>query len=736
MTPKKKGLAIYGIIGLVLGWVGLCICIKTGNYMSLNPDVGVFEAMTVVMDANVISPVGLFPLSEQGRTGLLAFFGIATIAILSLVIEIDKNKRTAPGIESGSASWNERLRDYRKRYVDVIKKGATDTNMILSQNVKLSMNTRKTGLNNNCMVVGGAGSGKSRGLVKPNILQANCNYVVTDPAGDICRSTGKKMEKDGYNIKIFNLVEMSKSNRYNPFHYIRNDLGVLMMINCLISNTTPSGQRTSDPFWEKSETALLQALCFYLINEQDDPSKRNFSEVMKLLRLAEVDENNPNKKSALDEKFEAVAERDENSIALKQYRIFKQGAGKTLKSILISCSVRLAAFNLDNVAALTNEDDIHLEELGADQKTILYVIIPAADTTYNFLVSMMYSQLFETLYYNCETKNPGAFTPCPRHVRFMLDEFVNIGQIPNFPNRLTTMRKYEISCTIIIQNIGQIKALYEDDWETLMGNCSSFVYLGGQEYSTAEYVSNALGDTTVVVRNNSRTRGKNGSSQLSYNRSGRKLMFPNEILAMNYRNCIVLIQGIKPFFGPKSNYVRHPAYKETGDASPQNAYINTIDNTLPAVVLTSSTTVDDTLPHKEVLPSKDVDKIPLPLTTSKAPLSAPLTVEQLAEIHKSSSINVYNRVKAVENVHNEINELFREFDVIADDDRTVVDVAVISEPIQVVTAKNPPKELPVEIEDDNCPLSFGAMENMRTATDGGETMVTQTPSGEIEMIWV
>ena len=528
-------IAVYIMVCLISVHVGVKMDIAKSTGQSAN----FVECLFDGFGAFVSHPFGFerAPTSSSVLTAL----GVSTFAclLIGLWVYVDhqRNAQTMPGKESGSARWSNAkdIKEYNKHYTDPF--GETDNsgnNVIMTQNIFLGMNTRKTQRNLNILVCGGAGSGKSRFFVKPNILQANCNYVITDPAGELLASTGEFLKEQGYEVKVFNLVEKTKSNCYNPFNYIRDDPGVLSMINFLIKNTNPPGATKGDPFWEKSETALLQALCFYLIHHDPNPEHRNFSYVMSMLRMAEINEQNPNAKSRLDLMFDDVERRDPNSIALKQYKTFKMGAGKTLKSILISVAVRLTAFNLAEIAALTDVDTLDLGSMGEGKKA-LFVIIPAADTTYNFLVSMMYSQLFETLYFVAETKCEGL--RLPRHVRFLLDEFANIGQIPEFTNKLATMRKYEISCSVIIQNLAQLKTMYHDDWETIIGNCDTFLFLGGKEYSTLEYISKELGDQTITVRNNSRSRGKSGSSSLSYNRTGRKLMFPDEI--GNMRNTII-----------------------------------------------------------------------------------------------------------------------------------------------------------------------------------------------------
>lgn len=537
-------------------------------------DAGIFEIFSLASEHLSKKPFS-FVFSEYN---LIYWFLVTIIFVVVMALLYYDTIINGPGAKNpmGSAKWNTNWKAYNKRYTDPpnLEKHDGNKNMILTQNIFLSMDSRQTRRNNNVLVVGGSGAGKSRFLVKPNILQANCNYVVTDPAGELLESTGKFLEDNGYEVKVFNLVEMAKSDRYNPFEYIRDDVGVLMMINCLIKNTNPVGQTGGDPFWEKSETALLQALVFYLIKYRPK-HQQNFTSVMKLLRAAEVDENNPSNKSKLDKIFDEVAARDPNSIALKQYLTFKMGAGKTLKSILISTSVRLTVFNLKQIENLTREDSIDLGSMGEGKKA-LFVIIPAADSTYNFLVSMMYSQLFETLYFVAETKYDGKRLKTP--VRFLLDEFANIGQIPEFTKKLATMRKYEISCTIILQNLAQIKTQYKDDWESIVGNCDSFLFLGGQEYSTLEYISKELGKKTIFTRSAGTSHGRQSSSSKNRQQQGRELMTPDEIMRMPENECILLVRGLYPFYDKKFEYTKHPNYPKTGDADKKLRYINTKNN--------------------------------------------------------------------------------------------------------------------------------------------------------------
>ncbi|MGN0710257.1 MAG: VirD4-like conjugal transfer protein, CD1115 family [Anaerovoracaceae bacterium] len=435
--------------------------------------------------------------------------------------------------------------------------------MILSKDVVLSMNTRKTMRNNNILVIGGSGTGKSRFMIKPNMLQANSSFVITDPSGELLESMGGFLKEKGYEVRVFNLSQMEHSNCYNPFHYIRNQEGVLSMINALIKNTTPKGSSTNDPFWEKSETALLQAICFFLIAECN-PDEQNFSSVMKLLRCVDAGEGSENRESVLDVLMDELREKDPEHIALRAYAVFKSaGGGKTAQSILISCQTRLQMFNLQAISNLTNTDNIDLKSVG-DKPTALFCVTKVEDTTFNFLVALLYTQLFETLYDHAKTDCPGLRLPI--HVRFLLDEFANIGTIPEFNEKLATMRKHEISCTIVIQALSQLKTMYKDDWEVIVGNCDTLLFLGGSDATTLDYISKKLGKETIRAKNTSRSFGRQGSSSTSFNTTGRELMQPDEISSMDNMNCIVFIRGEAPFYSVKYDYPKHPNYNMTGDA--------------------------------------------------------------------------------------------------------------------------------------------------------------------------
>ena len=570
-----------------------------------------------VISALITGAIRLFnsPLSlktiyvnKDGLLGIAGALAVYGVLLLLLMVDAQRHKHFDSNATCGTAKWEKDYKTYNKQYSDPpgSPRHNGPNNMILSQNVFLNMNGHITQTNNNICCVGGSGSGKSRFFVKPNILQANCNYVVTDPKGDLLLNTGKFLEDQGYEIKIFNLVEMWKSDCYNPFNYIRNDLGVVMMINCLIKNTTPPDKKGGEAFWENSEKLLLESLSFYLYHHRPK-EERSFVKVVEMLRLAEVDERNPNAKSPLDQVFDDLEKVAPESIALKKYKSFKKGAGKTLKSILISCLVRMSVFDVKELADLTSRDTIELEKMGEGKKA-LFVIIPSADDTYNFLVSMMYSQLFETLYHIAETTSDEK--RLKRRVRFLLDEFANIGEIPQFSKKLATMRQYEISCSIILQNLAQIKNMYKDDWQTILGNCDTFIFLGGQEYETAEYISKELGEATIIQKDRGMSNGRSTSASQNYKLTSRKLKTPDEVMRLNKKKCLVLIRALHPFEDYKYNYPKHPNYPKTGDAKKKNKYVNRKDNR----VFIEAEVIDMEAEREKVEKYQQAEEAPTPKT--------------------------------------------------------------------------------------------------------------------------
>ena len=485
----------------------------------------------------------------------------------------------------------------------------------------MSLNTRQHRENLNVLVIGGSGSGKSRFYVKPNIMQLNTSYVVSDPKGELLRSCGRLLKKAGYEIRVFNLIDMSHSNNYNPFNYIYDKDGninktyVMKMVNCLMKNTKQEGASGGDQFWDDSTKALTLAIAFYLLEKKTDENgnslDRNFSTVMKMMRLAEISEQDENHRSPLDDMMDELRTENPHSMAVSFYADFKKAPAETAKSILISAAVRFAAFNLPEVADLTHTDNIHLDTLG-DRKTALFIIIPSSDATFNFLAAMMYTQLFDTLYDTANFKYGGRL---PVHVRCLLDEFANVGTIPDFDKLLATMRSMEISANIIIQNLAQLKKMYDKSWEILTGNCDSLLFLGGQEASTLEAISKSLGKETIDVVSQNRTRShKSPSTSENNSILGRELMTTDELKVMKPNECVLIVRALYPFFCHKFDIEKHQNYKYLEDSNKNYAYLIDDLHTEKAPDMTEiySETVEPKLVAQPVDDEKDISDIDVP----------------------------------------------------------------------------------------------------------------------------
>lgn len=460
------------------------------------------------------------------------------------------NKRT--GEEYGSAKWGDAAALNRK-YRD-----KTD-NIILSQHISMGLDGRKHKRNLNVIVVGGSGAGKTRGYVLPNIMECNCSYIIADPKGEILRKTGGLLEKEGYEICVLNLVDLEKSDCYNPIAYLRSDHDALKLVTNLIKNTNEKGQKSSDPFWDKSEAAILQAFILYLLHEAP-ASEQNFSTVMYMIENAAASEEDESYKSPVDLLFDDLERKNPEHIALKMYKVFKQAAGKTAKSILVSTAVRLAAFNLPEIARVTEKDEMFLNTIG-NRKKAVFAVISDNDTSLNFIVSMLYSQAFQELYHEAD-RNGGRL---PVHVRVMMDEFANVALPENFEKVLATCRGREISINIIIQNMAQIKAMFKDSWENLTGNCDTYIYLGGNESTSHEYISKSLGKETVDVKTRGVTHGRNGSSSNNFQSVGRELLTPDEVRMIDNNYEVVIIRGERAVMDKKFALQKHRNIKFTED---------------------------------------------------------------------------------------------------------------------------------------------------------------------------
>jgi type IV secretion system protein VirD4 len=475
----------------------------------------------------------------------ISIFTLAYGLGIGIYYSTRKNKR--PLEEHGSASWADPVK-LSKKYSS---KNLAD-NILLTEHFKISFDSYKHRRNLNVLVIGGSGSGKTRFYAKPNIMQCNCSFLITDPKAELLRSTGHLLRKNGYDVRVFDLINMSESYCYNPFRYIRDDKDVLKLVTNLIRNTTPKTAGNVDPFWEKSETALLQALILYLYHEAPE-EEQNFTMVMEMLSSAEVREEDESFASPLDLLFERLNMTDPEHIAVKQYGIYKQAAGKTAKSILISVGVRLAAFNLKQIASITQYDEMDLESLGTS-KTALFCVIPDNDSSFNYLIGMLYTQAFQSLYYLADHHYGGRL---PMHVHAVMDEFANVALPDDFDKLLSTMRSREISVSIIIQNMAQLKALFKDSWESIVGNCDELLYLGGNEQSTHEYISKLLGKATIDTNTYGKSQGRSGSYSTNYQQSGRELLMPDEVRLLNNVDALLFVRGERAMRDKKIDLLKH-----------------------------------------------------------------------------------------------------------------------------------------------------------------------------------
>ena len=459
------------------------------------------------------------------------------------------------GEEHGSAKWGDAKAVNRK-----YRQHPDNMNKILTQNVKIGFDAHKHRRNLNVLVIGGSGAGKTRFFVKPNVMQANCSMVILDPKGEILRDTGYLLMKKGYKVRVLDLIDMQRSHCYNPFVYLRDDNDVQRLVTNMFKATTPKGATSSDPFWDTAAQMLLLALIFYLKYEAPE-DEQNFAMVMEMLRAGDVDEEDSKAMSALDTLFYDLRKTDPNHIALKYYDAYHSGSGKTLKSIQITLAARLEKFNLESVAGLTITDELDLWKLG-EEKTALFAIIPDNDTSFNFLVSLLYTQLFQQLFEVADKKYGGSL-PVP--VQFLMDEFANVSLPDDFDKILSVMRSRGVSVSIILQNLAQLKALFEKQWESIVGNCDEFVYLGGNEKETHKYVSELLGKETIDTNTYGKSSGRNGNYSTNYQNTGRELMTPDEVRMLDNRNALLFIRGERPVMDLKYDILKHPDVRMTAD---------------------------------------------------------------------------------------------------------------------------------------------------------------------------
>lgn len=549
MTRKKKSFRsaapVWAAFTLPIVWLAVLMasCYEPG--------------MTIFTLMDAFSAATKNPFSLHWTPYTMKFIGIFLLLYGGAILfYYTGQKNTRPGEEHGSASWGS-VRELDKKYRD---KDA-GKNVILTQHLQMSMNGKLHRRNLLQIIVGGSGSGKTRFLAKPNLMLANASFIVTDPKGEMLRAVGNLFLEEGYVLRVFDLIDPSKSDCYNPFCYIRKDADVFKLIDNFIKNTTPKGAKANDPFWEKSETALDAALMLYLLHEAP-VEDQNMETILYMIENGGAKEEDDDYQSPLDLLFEALEEEQPDHIAVRQYHIFKQAAGKTAKSILVSAAVRLASFTLPEIQRITASDDMELGKLGERKQAIFCIIPDSNDASLNFLVGMLYTQAFQELYYQADKVHQGAL-PVP--VRLMFDEFANVALPDGYARLQATMRSRNIMSTIILQNISQLKALFKDDWEGIIGNADSFVYLGGNEQSTHKYISELLGKETIDTKTSSQSKGRNGSFSQNFQQTGRELMTPDEVRRLDNKNAIVLIRGEKPVIDEKYDILKHPNIHRTED---------------------------------------------------------------------------------------------------------------------------------------------------------------------------
>ncbi|MDD3040634.1 VirD4-like conjugal transfer protein, CD1115 family [Bacteroides sp.] len=565
-TSKKKPSILLLLLGAVLaGYMGYLVGGAWERGIKITEFMNRFHE---ICDA---------PLANYYNVYTVKAIAIAVgIYGMAVVMYYTSQRNYMPGKEFGTARF-----ENPKQVNKVLMDKDENFNRILSQNVKMSLDFRKLKLNGNILICGGSGAGKTFYEVKPNLMQMphNCSFICTDPKGEIVRSCGQMLKNNGYNVKVINLLDMEKSDCYNPFSYIREETDVVKLITNLISNTTPKGANPSDPFWEKAEGMFLQAI-FYYVWLEEKPSKRNFETVLKLLGEAEVTEQG--KPSRLDVRMKFLEEQSPlgtNHPAVKQYNKCMRGAGDTVRSIIISANSRLAFLENRQVLRLLSKDELNLADIGigvngdGETKTAVFCVIPDSDKSYNFIIGMLYTQIFQELYYQADFNCGGRL---PIHVTLMLDEFANVALPDDFCSLLSTMRSREISSIIIIQNFAQLKALFKDTWETVPGNCDTFIYLGGNEQATHKYVSELLGKGTIDKKSSGETKGRQGSSSRNYDVLGRELFTPDEVRKLDNKKCIVFIRGFDPIIDGKYVPFGHPMFNQTADGNGE-PYIHVIN---------------------------------------------------------------------------------------------------------------------------------------------------------------
>ena len=590
----KKKLVLMNLPYVLAGY----FCDKVACRWRVSPGRDASAKMMAVMEGME----GLFsnPLPSFYPRDLLIGVCCGIALRLAVYFKSKNAKKFRKGVEYGSARWG------NEKDIEPYMDSVFENNILLTQTERLMMSGRpkqpKYARNKNILVIGGSGSGKTRFFVKPNLMQMHSSYVVTDPKGTVLIECGKMLKKGGYKIKVLNTINFAKSMHYNPFAYLRSEKDILKLVNTIIVNTKGEGQQSGEDFWVKAEKLYYTALIAYIWYEAPE-EEQNFAMLIDMIDASEAREDDENFKNAVDLLFEELEEKDPNHFAVRQYKKYKLAAGKTAKSILISCGARLAPFDIKELRDLMEYDDLELDTLG-EQKTALFVIISDTDATFNFVVSIMYSQLFNLL---CDKADDVYNGRLPVHVRMLLDEFANIGQIPQFEKLIATIRSREISASIILQSKSQLKAIYKDNADTIEGNCDTTLFLGGKEKTTLKELAEVLGKETIDLYNTSDTRGTSQSYGLNYQKTGKELMSQDEIAVMDGGKCIMQLRGVRPFFSDKFDITKHGRYRELSDYDQKNTFdIEDYVKHLQHMKVTPNTEVDEAFDCGEVSGQEDI----------------------------------------------------------------------------------------------------------------------------------
>ena len=590
----KKKLVLMNLPYVLAGY----FCDKVACLWRVSPGRDASAKMMAVMEGME----GLFsnPLPSFYPRDLLIGVCCGIALRLAVYFKSKNAKKFRKGVEYGSARWG------NEKDIEPYMDSVFENNILLTQTERLMMSGRprepKYARNKNILVIGGSGSGKTRFFVKPNLMQMHSSYVVTDPKGTVLIECGKMLKKGGYKIKVLNTINFAKSMHYNPFAYLRSEKDILKLVNTIIVNTKGEGQQSGEDFWVKAEKLYYTALIAYIWYEAPE-EEQNFAMLIDMIDASEAREDDENFKNAVDLLFDELEEKDPNHFAVRQYKKYKLAAGKTAKSILISCGARLAPFDIKELRDLMEYDDLELDTLG-EKKTALFVIISDTDATFNFVVSIMYSQLFNLL---CDKADDVYNGRLPVHVRMLLDEFANIGQIPQFEKLIATIRSREISASIILQSKSQLKAIYKDNADTIEGNCDTTLFLGGKEKTTLKELAEVLGKETIDLYNTSDTRGTSQSYGLNYQKTGKELMSQDEIAVMDGGKCIMQLRGVRPFFSDKFDITKHGRYRELSDYDQKNTFdIEDYVKHLQHMKVTPNTEVDEAFDCGEVSEQEDI----------------------------------------------------------------------------------------------------------------------------------